>query len=1173
MTYKRLLNFLVILVLLGGGLTLSVSAQTPEEDASLPGTAEEDVVGSPASELAPAPPDLPDNYINAFWFDDFNRPNGPLGGNWTVHGGTINVVSQYAQGVLGGGSNQRATYNGATTNVVQADVAMNGTGDQFSGLILNHDGSTNSDYIYFKVQNQDGDNLYEYGACYDGNDAAFGLEFFPLDAPFETGHVRIERIGNDLYIDLTNIDGGAQPDQNYVCSGAPSVPGNLAGMRFWENGRLDNWCAGSDCDNLPGLLYVVRESDNVLRQVNLNDMTLTDIGPLGVTFEFGGLTYDPNSDTLYMIDGRGAESLYTVDRNTGAATLVGAHGVTDLFGLAYDSSNDVLYATQFSGGTGFYSLDIDTGVATFIGDMGRGIGGLSYNPNTDQLVGVRPGFGDLYEIDRATGATTLLYDGDYTDDSGLTYDPDRNLYWDIDWSGDFYSYDPDYGYIRLTHLSGLGAYDGAAYVPAPDGFTPSADYVAAIWSDDSVHLLDDGLIDQSSFPAGAASPNGIATDGTIIWTGHFGTEEIIGYNFAGTELFRWSGTLNELQGMELVEGDLAVARSGNIEFFHPYDGTFIRSIPSFGVMVEGIAYDGTLIWQIADANLYGIDPADGSLVSTIPNAASGCQYEGTGITAHTPGQLTLACTDGSWYKVSSADGSVLDSGNNGLNMYGLKATTFTNTPPMAGDDAYTTDEDTPFTTDDVLFNDSDAEGPIFFDSYDDSGLLGLLSYNGDGTFDYDPDGQFEGLGSGEEDYDAFTYTISDTGGLTDTATVVITVTGVNDPPMAYDDVYTTSQDTPLVVAAPGVLEDDDDPEGDALQAMWDSGPDNGALALEADGSFVYTPTAGFSGVDSFGYYASDGLLDSSVATVTLNVTEAACTEVSTASLTLLTGGTIYPNDPVDFLLDLMPDDFTPPYSYTVDYDDGAVVSDVDSQDPMTLPHSYAATGTYQVMIETWNCDMSAPVTATVEVVVDPEDVCVPLESIDILGATSGAPGEYTFDTDYDPAGATPPISYTWDDGGTGASSIRTFNLTGTYNLVVTATNCTDTVVTDTHTITITGGPVCTDLTTVSLSYTNAGTVYIDDRVDFSADLIPNEATKPYSYTLDYGDGSAPVDGTSSDDPFSFNYTYAATDTYTVAFWAWNCDMTEPISDTVQVVVTEPVSESYTVYLPIVVRND
>ncbi|MBN1485580.1 MAG: cadherin-like domain-containing protein, partial [Chloroflexia bacterium] len=216
---------------------------------------------------------------------------------------------------------------------------------------------------------------------------------------------------------------------------------------------------------------------------------------------------------------------------------------------------------------------------------------------------------------------------------------------------------------------------------------------------------------------------------------------------------------------------------------------------------------------------------------------------------------------------------------------------------------------------------------------------------------------------------SFTYAISDSEGLTDTANVVITVTGVNDAPLAYSDAYTAYMDTPLMVAAPGVLANDDDAEGDTLQALWDSGPANGELVLNADGSFVYTPTAGFYGLDSFGYHAYDGALDSDVFTVTLNVLEEACVELSTATLSLLTAGPIYPGEPVDFLLDLLPDGFSPPYNYTLNYGDGTVITDVSGLDPLTLTHSYAATGTYQVTVEVWNCAMAAPIGDGVQVVV------------------------------------------------------------------------------------------------------------------------------------------------------------------------------------------------------------
>jgi VCBS repeat-containing protein len=106
-----------------------------------------------------------------------------------------------------------------------------------------------------------------------------------------------------------------------------------------------------------------------------------------------------------------------------------------------------------------------------------------------------------------------------------------------------------------------------------------------------------------------------------------------------------------------------------------------------------------------------------------------------------------------------------------------------NNPPTAVDDVGTgfiTDEDTPFTTTSALINDTDPEDdPLSITGNDTTGMNGLLVDNGDGTFSYDPDGQFDALGKGDEATDTFTYTISD-GVLTDTATVTITITGIND---------------------------------------------------------------------------------------------------------------------------------------------------------------------------------------------------------------------------------------------------------------------------------------------------------------------------------------------------------------------------------------------------------
>ena len=85
--------------------------------------------------------------------------------------------------------------------------------------------------------------------------------------------------------------------------------------------------------------------------------------------------------------------------------------------------------------------------------------------------------------------------------------------------------------------------------------------------------------------------------------------------------------------------------------------------------------------------------------------------------------------------------------------------------------------------------------------------------------------------------------------------------------------YVTSEDTPLTItAAYGVLANDIDVEGSPLTAILVSGPAFGAIQLESDGSFVYTPSANFAGTDTFTYRASDGSAVSNAATVTIRVT-------------------------------------------------------------------------------------------------------------------------------------------------------------------------------------------------------------------------------------------------------------------------------------------------------------
>jgi VCBS repeat-containing protein len=122
--------------------------------------------------------------------------------------------------------------------------------------------------------------------------------------------------------------------------------------------------------------------------------------------------------------------------------------------------------------------------------------------------------------------------------------------------------------------------------------------------------------------------------------------------------------------------------------------------------------------------------------------------------------------------------------------------------------------------------------------------------------------------------------------------VLLNTTVTNRAPTAALDAYSTAEDTPLTVAAPGVRANDGDPAEDPLTAVLASPPSHGSLTLNADGSFTYSPTADFNGTDSFTYRASDGSLSSNPATVTITVTAAN----DAPTVAVAAGGTCGSND-------------------------------------------------------------------------------------------------------------------------------------------------------------------------------------------------------------------------------------------------------------------------------------
>ena len=192
--------------------------------------------------------------------------------------------------------------------------------------------------------------------------------------------------------------------------------------------------------------------------------------------------------------------------------------------------------------------------------------------------------------------------------------------------------------------------------------------------------------------------------------------------------------------------------------------------------------------------------------------------------------------------------------------------TGTNAPPVANDDSYSTAEDIArtFTAAELVGNDTDANGNSLSVQSVSNATGGTAVLNGDGTVTFTPTPNFNGTAG-------FDYVVSDGAGGTDTGHVTVTVTSVNDAPMANADSFTTNEDTPLSVAVSTLTGNDTDIDDDALTVTSVGNATSGTVVLSG-GQVVFTPTANFHGVAGYDYSISDGNGGTSTAHVTVTVT-------------------------------------------------------------------------------------------------------------------------------------------------------------------------------------------------------------------------------------------------------------------------------------------------------------
>ena len=210
-----------------------------------------------------------------------------------------------------------------------------------------------------------------------------------------------------------------------------------------------------------------------------------------------------------------------------------------------------------------------------------------------------------------------------------------------------------------------------------------------------------------------------------------------------------------------------------------------------------------------------------------------------------------------------------------------------NDAPQANGESYSTEEDQALIVEanGVLANDVDVDGDPLTAVLDTPPQHGTLTLNPDGSFSYLPDANFNGT-------DSFTYLVSDGVAQSELGVVEIVVNPVNDAPVATADEYTVDSGSSLTIEAAGVLANDTDVDGDQLVASLATGPEHGVVELAEDGSFVYTPEAGFSGVDQFSYLTSDGTATAEASVSITVLSTAVAPEVRNDSFTATAGQTL-----------------------------------------------------------------------------------------------------------------------------------------------------------------------------------------------------------------------------------------------------------------------------------------
>ena len=302
------------------------------------------------------------------------------------------------------------------------------------------------------------------------------------------------------------------------------------------------------------------------------------------------------------------------------------------------------------------------------------------------------------------------------------------------------------------------------------------------------------------------------------------------------------------------------------------------------------------------------------------------------------------------------DGTVYATSNATVNI----TITAVNDAPVASATPVTTPEDTPVNG---IVTATDVEGDALTFGKAADPLHGTVVVNADGTYTYTPSANYNGT-------DSFDVMVSDGHGGLDTISVIVTVTPVNDPPVAVNDVVNMLEDSSLTGF--NLLANDTDPDGDVLTINTNpvSVPSHGTLVINPDGTFVYTPNADYNGIDSFTYKICDNGVPSKCAIGTVTITIIAVNDPPVAAALPVVTPEDTPVSGAVSATDVDGDSMT--FSKTTDPLHGTVVVNIDGTYTYTPAPNYNGIDSFTVTVNDGNGGItSVTVNVTVTPVNDP----------------------------------------------------------------------------------------------------------------------------------------------------------------------------------------------------------